>query len=355
MISCCTGAGKATPPQQIPLRKEVIPLMSSRTSVRQKLRTALFAMIAGILPMLLTGCSPNIALNQRYAYTSWTVNYGTPVSTEIGEYIDLDALSEEDRAYVEEHTELVYTGERVRGKDYDLPGKYDLTIYYDGRRYRQFHITVIDSEPPKFTRAEDVYTIAGYPYYDEEIEEMVDSMFVVEDNSQNVDLQITHDPIVTETAGDYTVHAVATDKAGNRTEADAVFHVQTPAYGMQGTYVFVSITNQMCTYFVDGEIVLETPVVTGTRGYHDTPTGVFQILGKGMYVTLKGRDYKVKVTYWMAFLGSEFGLHSAEWRGYFGGDIYTYNGSHGCVNMPLSAAAELYSMIEYWTPVIIVP
>ena len=40
------------------------------------------------------------------------------------------------------------------------------------------------------------------------------------------------------------------------------------------------------------------------------------------------------------------GLHDASWRYSFGGNIYVYNGSHGCVNMPPAAAQALYYEIE---------
>jgi len=40
------------------------------------------------------------------------------------------------------------------------------------------------------------------------------------------------------------------------------------------------------------------------------------------------------------------GLHDANWRGAFGGSIYVNSGSHGCVNLPPWAAAEIYSEIE---------
>ena len=36
------------------------------------------------------------------------------------------------------------------------------------------------------------------------------------------------------------------------------------------------------------------------------------------------------------------GLHDASWRSEFGSDIYLYNGSHGCVNLPYDAAKIIY-------------
>ena len=47
------------------------------------------------------------------------------------------------------------------------------------------------------------------------------------------------------------------------------------------------------------------------------------------------------------------GMHDATWRSSFGGNIYKYNGSHGCVNMPLDKAGKLYKMTDNGVPVIV--
>ncbi len=47
------------------------------------------------------------------------------------------------------------------------------------------------------------------------------------------------------------------------------------------------------------------------------------------------------------------GIHDANWRTSFGGDIYKTDGSHGCVNMPNLKAAELYKLVDLGTIVII--
>ena len=39
------------------------------------------------------------------------------------------------------------------------------------------------------------------------------------------------------------------------------------------------------------------------------------------------------------------GFHDATWRSAFGGNIYEYSGSHGCVNLPPNAAKSLYGKI----------
>ncbi len=58
-------------------------------------------------------------------------------------------------------------------------------------------------------------------------------------------------------------------------------------------------------------------------------------------------EYESKVSYWMPFKGNSVGLHDATWQSAFGGQRYAQGfGSHGCINLPLSAAEALYGMIE---------
>ena len=54
----------------------------------------------------------------------------------------------------------------------------------------------------------------------------------------------------------------------------------------------------------------------------------------------------------MPFNGG-IGFHDAAWRSRFGGTIYLTNGSHGCVNLPYSAAQTLYSNINTSIPIIL--
>lgn len=119
------------------------------------------------------------------------------------------------------------------------------------------------------------------------------------------------------------------------------------------TYVEVDLTNQHLWLYVDGEQVLSTACVTGT--YTDsgrkTPPGTYTIYSMESPAVLKGPDWNSPVSYWMPFNGG-IGLHDATWRTSFGGDIFLYSGSHGCVNLPLEAAETLYSYAYNGMPVI---
>lgn len=119
----------------------------------------------------------------------------------------------------------------------------------------------------------------------------------------------------------------------------------------ENPYIVVSIEDQMLWYYEYNTVVFSSPVVTGMDGA--TPIGTFEILNKAKGITLIGEDYESYVDYWIAFKGSGYGFHDASWRSEFGGNIYKYNGSHGCVNMPHDKVEELYYMVELGTPVYI--
>lgn len=117
-------------------------------------------------------------------------------------------------------------------------------------------------------------------------------------------------------------------------------------------YVLIDISDQTLKYYVKGKVKLKSNVVTGGPG-NRTPKGHFRLRSKSRNITLRGNGYSSYVKYWMAFIGSEYGIHDASWRSKFGGTIYKKNGSHGCPNMPRKNAAKLYKMAPIGTRVIV--
>ncbi|MCR5594973.1 MAG: L,D-transpeptidase/peptidoglycan binding protein [Lachnospiraceae bacterium] len=118
------------------------------------------------------------------------------------------------------------------------------------------------------------------------------------------------------------------------------------------TYVEVNMTDQKLYYYVNGELVIDTPVVTGNMGRRmNTPSGTNYVYYKQRNRTLIGPNYQTFVNYWMAVNG-HIGIHDATWRDEFGGEIYLTSGSHGCINTPMDAVSQLYDMVEIGTPVI---
>ena len=323
--------------------------------MKRIIKTLLLISICFAGLMCLTACNPVLSLNPKYSYTSFELNLGENISTDITEYVDFGELDVDERRFVRENTELLYDGKPMSGNEFSEVGDHTLTINYCGHQYRKYDILITDKEPPVFTKAKDFYTFVGLKLNDS----VYDEMFEAEDNCGNCELRIDKSEADYNKAGTYVMKATATDPSGNKSTAEASIIVQEPKYGAMGTYVFVSIEDQTLTYFVDGEIALQTPVVTGNSWVgHNTPRGTFRINNMTRNQTLRGREdngdeYESFVYYWMAFIGGSYGLHDATWRSNFGGTIYQGGGSHGCVNMPLDKAGELFGMVSVGTPVLV--
>lgn len=169
----------------------------------------------------------------------------------------------------------------------------------------------------------------------------------------NVDGDITSNVLVNSNLnlnqeGVYEINYEAEDSSKNKTTDKIVINV---IKKQKNAYIDISITNQKLMYYEYGKLVLESDIVTGIND--GTPTGNFKVVSKSRNVNLRGADYVSFVRYWIAFKGSSYGMHDASWRNSFGGNIYQYNGSHGCVNMPYDKVEQLYNLVEISTPVYI--
>lgn len=124
-------------------------------------------------------------------------------------------------------------------------------------------------------------------------------------------------------------------------------------YNFDGNYVEVNLTGQQLWVYKDGVCVVSTPIVSGSVVNNwETITGCYSIYAKTQNATLVGPGYATPVKYWMPFSGG-YGLHDASWRSQFGGDLYLYSGSHGCVNLPTSVAGQVFENVSVGTPVIL--
>ena len=126
------------------------------------------------------------------------------------------------------------------------------------------------------------------------------------------------------------------------------------------TYVEISIADQTMWLYVDGNCVVETPVVTGdqTIKTQQTPVGVYSILSHDVNRTLAGTNadgstYTCDVKYWM-LLDGDIGISDADgWRKSYGGEIYLTDGSHGSINTPEAACKEIFEKTTNGCPVVI--
>lgn len=118
------------------------------------------------------------------------------------------------------------------------------------------------------------------------------------------------------------------------------------------TYIEIDYTEQHLWYYKNGQLVVESDLVSGNvNNGNGSPDGVFKVITRKSPAVLSGEDYESEVTYFLPF-AYNVGLHDADWRSSFGGNIYKGGGSHGCVNLPFSTAETLYNQVELGTPVI---
>ena len=142
------------------------------------------------------------------------------------------------------------------------------------------------------------------------------------------------------------------DQIGN---PDTDYIEKANPYGSQ-TCVEINLSEQRVYVYNGALLVLSSPCVTGNvQGGHATPAGDYKIYSREKDRILRGTNdngtkYASHVDYWMPFNGG-IGLHDADWRNVFGGQIYVSGGSHGCVNMPADKAAKLYGMSYVGMPV----
>ena len=109
----------------------------------------------------------------------------------------------------------------------------------------------------------------------------------------------------------------------------------------------VNLSQQMMYAYENGVLVLSSGVSTGRPGW-DTPPGNFAIYAKyevqTMTGTASGESWVVpNVPHVMYFYYGD-ALHGTYWHNSFGTGARL---SHGCVNLPLDVAAQLY----YWAPI----
>ncbi len=144
--------------------------------------------------------------------------------------------------------------------------------------------------------------------------------------------------------------------SGRDVEREPVYAVR--AYvdeGIGDTYIEVDLSRQHLWVYEDGHVVKQSDVMSGRlTPQRFTPAGVYRVYFIQRNRTLRGEiqpdgqpEYMTPVSYWMEFRRT-FGLHDNYWRNQsmFGDTYYIYGGSHGCINLPVAFAAELYPWVE---------
>ena len=145
-------------------------------------------------------------------------------------------------------------------------------------------------------------------------------------------------------------------KSGQSGEFSPVYFAEALVHGdsdIGEDYVEIDLDDQHVYVYKEGRLVVESDCVSGKVSTGNfTPDGTYAITYKERDATLVGETYSSPVKYWMPFNGN-IGMHDASWRSSFGGDIYLTGGSHGCVNLPRSKAAEIFENVKKGEPVVV--
>lgn len=121
----------------------------------------------------------------------------------------------------------------------------------------------------------------------------------------------------------------------------------------EGKYVLVDLSKQRL-YRISGGTLEKTYIVSTGAWNTPTPVGTFAVNSKIQRAW--SSTYKLWMPYWMAFIGTEYGLHELpEWpNGYKEGQNHLGRPvSHGCIRLGVGDAAELYAWTDVGTPVVV--
>lgn len=105
----------------------------------------------------------------------------------------------------------------------------------------------------------------------------------------------------------------------------------------------ISLGDQLAYLYRGTDLIAVASISSGREG-HETPNGVFQILGKeAMHHSKKYNDAAMPYTQWITDYG--VGLHAGPNPG--------HAASHGCIRLPTGFAKKLFTVTDVGTPVLV--
>lgn len=121
----------------------------------------------------------------------------------------------------------------------------------------------------------------------------------------------------------------------------------------EGKYIDVDLSSQTL-YQYEGEKLIASYKISSGKSSTPTPVGTFRINSKNLRAW--SSSAKLWMPYWMAFIGSKYGLHELpEWPGGYkeGQNHLGMPVSHGCIRLGVGSAQKIYSWADVGTPVVI--
>lgn len=120
-------------------------------------------------------------------------------------------------------------------------------------------------------------------------------------------------------------------------------------------WIDINLSNFTVTGYEGATPVMQSPMVPGAPAT-PTVTGEYSVWAKVPIQTMRGNNvdgttYETPNVPWILYFHGGYATHGAYWRSSFGYDAGPA-GSHGCVNMPVGQARELYDWAEVGTKVV---
>lgn len=118
------------------------------------------------------------------------------------------------------------------------------------------------------------------------------------------------------------------------------------------SYIEVSLDEQTLWLYIDGNVILETPIVTGANG--ETPRGAYMVIEKKRDSEPIGDgEMGEGNSEYILYFDEGYAIHDTQLRVEYGKDFYKTEGTKGCINVPEVASQRLYENTDVCFPVII--
>jgi len=112
-------------------------------------------------------------------------------------------------------------------------------------------------------------------------------------------------------------------------------------------WIEVNLSKQRLIAWEGNKRVYSSLISSGKRTT-PTRTGTFNIQSKHRVTRMQGRDYNVPDVPYAMYYSGGYALHGAYWNNNFG-----TRASHGCVNLPVQSARQLFKWASVGTKVVV--
>lgn len=211
-------------------------------------KTKVLIAVAAVI-VIAAGISAAVMLSNPLKLQKETVNveFGQKISTDAKDYLKKSVDPD-----IVKNTKVSYTKNPVDGQDYDKTGEYKVKLKYKNKE-KDVTVKVADTTEPQFNATADagIDTIEGVELNFAELITASDlsSAKVTFENIKDINLNA---------AGEYTLKAIAKDKAGNKAKKNIKITVAAKPDGMSGSEVVVDPAT--------GKVTVQTTYGTESAG-----------------------------------------------------------------------------------------